>query len=415
MGRMVLVLLLITWVVAINAQDEWLIKAKWLFDGKDLYTDYAVILQGPNILAVGPYHTLKRTGLRERDLGAATLLPGLIEGHAHLLLHPYDETSWNDQVLRESVAERVVRAVNHAQATLHAGFTTVRDLGSEGAGYADVGLKQSINKGLIPGPRLLVAGPAIVATGSYGPKGFADHVQVPQGAEEADGANLIKVVRHQIGQGVDFIKVYVDYRWGPGGEARPTFTLGELKSIVEVAASSGRVVVAHASTAEGMRRAAEAGVASIEHGDEGHTEVYALMRKNNVALCPTLAAAEAISSYRGWQKGSDPEPERITQKKQAFKEALEAGVAILPGGDVGVFKHGDNVRELELMVEYGMSKDEVLKAVTSGSAKLLGLSRLGQLKPGYLADVVAVKGNPLVDIQALRQIIMVLKNGEVVK
>src|SRR5262249_10890996 len=151
----------------------------------------------------------------------ATLLPGLIEAHCHLLLHPYKETSWNDQVLRESLTVRVARATNHARDTLRAGFTTIRDLGTEGAGYADVGLKQAIDQGIISGPRMIVTTRAIVATGSYGPKGFAPHVRVPQGAEEADGETLRRVVRDQIGRGADWIKVYADYRWGPGGGARP--------------------------------------------------------------------------------------------------------------------------------------------------------------------------------------------------
>jgi imidazolonepropionase-like amidohydrolase len=202
-------------------------------------------------------------------------MPGMIEGHSHILLHPYNEVSWNDQVLKESQAERVIRAANHAKANLMAGFTTIRDLGSEGAGYADVGVKQSIEKGIIPGPRMLVAGPAIVATGSYGPKGFAPHVKVPLGANEADGIDaLIREVRRQIGGGADIIKVYADYRWGPNGEAMPTFTQEELEIIVDVASSSGRPVVAHAATAEGMRRAAMAGVQTIEHGDGGTPEVF---------------------------------------------------------------------------------------------------------------------------------------------
>lgn len=396
-------------------QEDTLWTARWLFDGQDLHTGYAVVVKGNRIQQVGSYASLRRAGLTEKNLGEATLMPGMMEGHAHLLLHPYNETSWNDQVLKESLAERVVRAVGHARTTLMAGFTTVRDLGSEGAGYADVGLKQSIDKGLIPGPRLLVAGPAIVATGSYGPKGFADHVDVPLGAEEADGDRLISVVRDQIGKGVDFIKVYADYRWGPQGEARPTFTLTELKTMVDVAASSGRVVVAHASTEEGMRRAAEAGVASIEHGDDGNREVYKLMREKQVALCPTLGAVEALAHYGGWKKGLDQDTERIKTKKRAFREALEAGVSILPGGDVGVFAHGDNVYELELMAEYGMSNLQVLRSVTSGSAQILGLKELGQLKTGFVADMIAVKGNPLADLSALKKVVLVMKDGQVYK
>jgi imidazolonepropionase-like amidohydrolase len=341
-------------------------------------------------------------------------MPGMIEGHSHILLHPYNEVSWNDQVLKESQAERVIRAANHAKANLMAGFTTIRDLGSEGAGYADVGVKQSIEKGIIPGPRMLVAGPAIVATGSYGPKGFAPHVKVPLGANEADGIDaLIREVRRQIGGGADIIKVYADYRWGPNGEAMPTFTQQELEIIVDVASSSGRPVVAHAATAEGMRRAAMAGVQTIEHGDGGTPEVFKLMADRGVALCPTLAAGDAILQYNGWKKGEEADPPRIVQKKKSFKQALEAGVTIVAGGDVGVFSHGTNVRELEMMVEYGMNVMDVLKSVTSGNANALKLEGMGYLKKGYLADIIAVEGMPEEDIKALRKVTMVMKNGEV--
>ncbi|RMF21527.1 MAG: amidohydrolase family protein, partial [Bacteroidetes bacterium] len=286
---------------ALTAQESGLLlRPQWLFDGQALHEGWEVWVEGAHIRAAGPVGTLPAPeGSEVLELQGQTLLPGLIEGHSHILLHPYDETSWNDQVLKESWAERVARATVHLRKNLEAGFTTLRDLGTEGAGYADVGLRESIEKGILRGPRLLVAGRAIVATGSYGPKGFAPHVHPPLGAEEADGDDLIRVVRDQIGHGVDFIKVYADYRWGPQGEARPTFTREELETIVRVAASSGRPVVAHAATAEGMRRAVLAGVQTIEHGDAGTPEVFRLMAERGVALCPTLAAADAVLQYRG--------------------------------------------------------------------------------------------------------------------
>jgi imidazolonepropionase-like amidohydrolase len=333
------------------------------------------------------------------------------------LLHPYDETSWNDQVLRESTAERVARAVNHARATLMAGFTTVRDLGSEGAGYADVGLKEAINKGVIPGPRMLVAGPAIVATGSYGPKGFSPEWPVHLGAEVADGVDgITRVTRDQIGKGADFIKIYADYRWGPNGEAMPTFTEEEIARIVSIASSSGRPVVAHAATAEGMRRAVMGGVETIEHGDGGTPEVFRLMKDRGVAFCPTLAAGDAILQYGGWRKGTDPEPERIRRKRESFRAALDAGVPICMGGDVGVYTHGTNAREVELMVDYGMRPADALMAVTSANARFFHLDdRLGSIRAGMLADLVAFDGDPTTDITALQRVLLVMKDGQIVR
>ncbi len=402
---------------SITAQQIKVLVPDRVFDGEQVHEGWAVRVEGNLIAAVGPAKEILQ-GYRgiPTELPGTTLMPGMIEGHSHVLLHPYDEVSWNDQVLKESPAERAIRAALHAEANLMAGFTTIRDLGSEGAGYADVGVKQSIEKGIIAGPRMLVAGPAIVATGSYGPKGFAPHVKVPLGAHEADGIdNLIREVRRQIGGGADIIKVYADYRWGPNGEAMPTFTQQELGIIVEVANSSGRPVVAHAATAEGMRRAARAGVQTIEHGDGGTPDVFQLMADRGVALCPTLAAGDAILQYNGWKKGEEADPPRIVQKKKSFMQAREAGVAIVAGGDVGVFTHGTNARELEMMVEYGMNTTDVLKAVTSGNAKILQLEGLGQLKEGFTADIIAVEGKPEQDIRALRKVVMVMKNGEVYK
>jgi imidazolonepropionase-like amidohydrolase len=390
---------------------------QFVFDGERLHSGWSVLVRGDRIEAAGPAGSVARNGAKEVRLPGLTLLPGLIEGHSHLLLHPYNETSWNDQVLREPLSYRVARAVTHAERTLMAGVTTVRDLGTEGAGYADVGLKRAIEEGLIPGPRMLVAGPAMVATGSYGPKGFATEVRVPQGAEEADGIEgVTRVARDQIGHGVDFIKIYADYRWGPGGEARPTFTLDEIARIVEVAKSSGRPVVAHAGTAEGMRRAALGGVETVDHGDEGTPEVWKLMVEKQVAYCPTLAAPEATAQYAGWKKGVDPEPARLARKRETFKAALASGVKMCFGGDVGVYPHGDNVRELELMVQWGMTPLAATIAATSGNATTFHLDdRVGRVREGLLADLIAVDGDPTKDIGALRRVKFVMKNGRVYK
>ncbi|SDB55197.1 Imidazolonepropionase [Flavobacteriaceae bacterium MAR_2010_188] len=395
---------------------QTLLKPDRVFDGIEMHEGWVVLVEGNKIVQVGKESEIKTTSVTTViDLKGKTLMPGLIEGHSHLLLHPYNETSWNDQVLKESPVERAIRGTVAAKNSLMAGVTTMRDLGSEGAGYTDVYLKKSIEDSIVIGPRLLVAGPAIVATGAYGPKGFHDGVTVPLGAEEASGDQVISVVRRQLGNGADLIKIYSDYRWRSGEESQATFTLNEIEKMVETAESAGRYVVAHASTPEGMRRAVLGGVETIEHGDGGTIEIFKLMKEKGVALCPTLAAGDAILQYEGWNKTSDPEPARITEKKKSFKMALDAGVEIVFGGDVGVFTHGENYKELELMVEYGMKPLQVLKSATSLNAKVFHLKNLGEIKTNYLADLIAVEGNPVEDINTLRNVSFVMKDGKIYK
>lgn len=400
-----------------QALDSFILfKPTHLFDGENIHTGWGALVYKDKIIAVGELSALQnRSPLKTIELKGQTLLPGLVEGHSHLLLHPYNETKWDEQVLQESEAERVARAVVHARLTLMAGFTTVRDLGTEGAGYADVGIKTAIEKGIIPGPRMIIATRAIVATGSYGPKTKNNNHQIIRGAAEADGVEgLTTEIRRQIGEGADLIKLYADYRWGLNKTPAPTFTTEELRTAVLVASSAGRKVVIHASTAEGMKRAAEVGVNTIEHGDNGNSEVFDLMIKNNVALCATLSAAEANASYEGWKKQSMPPTDRIAIKKKSFQLALKKGVKICFGGDVGVYAHGDNAREMELMVEYGMSALEVLRSATSTNADVFGYNdQIGRLKAGMLADIVAVEGNPAEDISAIRKTRLVMKDGKI--
>src|SRR5688500_14371033 len=385
----------------------YLLKPARVFDGESAHPhdNWAVLVRGQKIEAVGPTAGIRTPAdAKVIELAGLTLMPGLIEAHSHVLLHPYSETVWNDQVARESLSLRVARATNHLRNTLRAGFTTVRDLGTEGAAYADVGLKQAVEQGIIPGPRMLVTTRAIVATGSYGPKGFASEWRVPQGAEEADGVDsLTRVVRDQIGHGADWIKIYADYRWGTQG-ATPTFSLDELKLVVETAKSANVPVAAHATTAEGMRRATLAGVETIEHGDGGTPEVFQLMKERGVAFCPTLSTFAVAKLGNG------------DRKRAAFKAALAAGVTISSGSDVGVFAHGDNAKEIEAMVDFGMPLIDAIRSATSTTARVLHMAdKIGSVKQGLFADLIAVEGDPTSDIKALRRVKFVMKDGTVYK
>jgi len=388
-----------------------------VFDGKEIHADWVVAVDSNQITYAGPLERLKKAGAYITiKLEGKTVMPGLIEGHSHLLLHPYNETDWNDQVLKESPVERAIRGVVHAEKTLLAGVTAMRDLGSEGAGYTDIYLKKSIDEGLVPGPRTLMAGPAIVATGAYGPKGFHDGVQVPLGAVPVTGKDrAMEEVRTQLGNGANLIKIYADYRWGKDEPSQPTFLQEEIDAMVATATTAGRYVVAHASTPEGMRRAIMGGVETIEHGDGGTAEIFELMKTKGIALCPTLAAGDAIEQYKGWQKGKEPDPERIAKKKKSFALALESGVEIVFGGDVGVFTHGENYRELELMVDYGMKPLQALQSATSVNARILHFQELGMIQEGYLADIIAVEGNPVQDISRMRRVKFVMKDGSIYK
>lgn len=389
-----------------------LLEPDAVFDGQTMQRGWKVLVRDGRIEAAGP--NVGATDAEPLSLKGQTLLPGLIEGHGHLFLHPYNEAKWDDQVLHEQLALRTARAVAQAKATLRAGVTTFRDLGTEGAGYADVGLKQAIDQGIVEGPRLIVATKALVAAGAYGPKGFEPGVEVSQGAAEASGVDgVVAEVRRQIAAGADVIKFYADYRWRPGEDSRPTFSEAELTAGIAAAHDAGRQVAVHASTPEGMRRAVAAGTDTIEHGYGGTPEVFRAMKAKGVGYCPTLAAVDATSRYAGWT-GGDPAPARVIEARQALARARAAGVAICMGGDVGVFPHGDNVREAELMARAGMPALDVLRAATSGNAAILKLPDRGRIAPGLLADLIAVEGDPVRDLSALRKVTLVMKGGAIV-
>jgi imidazolonepropionase-like amidohydrolase len=402
-----------------SAQTDsfYLLKPDRVFDGEAMHTGWVVLVHKNKIEQAGDMSFKLPANTRVIELKGATLLPGLIEGHSHLFLHPYNEVSWNDQVLKESRAERTARAVVHANSTLMAGFTTLRDLGTEGAMYDDVGLKTAITKGIIPGPRMIVSTRAIVAKGAYGPAyGNAD-LNLPQGAAEAGNKEeLENEIRTQISKGADFIKIYADYGIGKNGAVAPTFSDDELKAAVAIAKSTGRQIVIHATSAEGMQRGIEAGVATIEHGDNGTEEIFRLMKEKGIALCPTLAAVDAYRQYDGWRKGIDPEPSSVMNKRKSFAAALKSGVTICMGGEVGVYSHGDNAREMEMMVEYGMKAIDVLKSSTSINADVFSYSNeVGRIKKNLFADIIAVTGDPSADIKNIRKIVFLMKDGKIYK
>lgn len=391
----------------------------WTGEG-EAHTGWAVLVVKGRIQAVGPASSIQAPADAERiDLPGATLLPGLIDLHSHVLLHPYNETVWDDQVMKEPLEYRTLRAARHAADTLQAGFTTLRDLGTEGAGYADVSIKRAIDEGIIAGPHLFIATRAIVASHTYGPKAksYRDDIAVPQGAQEATGVDEVtRAVREQSARGADWIKLYGDYRTGIDGSARPTFTMDELKAAVQAAHLTGRKVAVHASTDDAIRMATLAGADTIEHGYGATEATFRLMAERKVAYIPTLTAPESTGEhFQKHVRGGAPTA-AMQDAARAFGLARKVGVIIGNGSDVGVFAHGDNVRELAWMVKLGMKPVEALRAATVVAADILGKStELGQLKPGLVADVIAVTGDPTVDISAAGKVRFVAKSGVVVR
>lgn len=402
------------------AADQLLLPDRvWTADGDAVHSGWAVLVHDGAIAEVGPPSSINAAESAERiALPGTTLMPGLIDLHSHLFLHPYSETPWNDQVLGEPQDFRTIEATLHAKATLMSGFTTLRDLGTEGAGYADVSVKRAIEQGLIPGPRLFIATRAIVATASYGPgpRGFRPDLDLPQGAQSVTGADdAAAAVREQAARGADWIKLYADYRIGADGQTAPTFSPAELKSIVETAHRIGRPVAAHAASDDGVRMAVDAGVDSIEHGYGASAATFALMKQRGVAYQPTLTAVDATAEYfEHYEPGKSPPTPRMREAEKAFRSALKAGVTIGNGSDVGVFAHGSNWREPVAMVRDGMTPLQALHAATDVAARILRQQKkFGRIAPGLRADLVAFEGDPTATITDLQRPAFVMKDGVV--
>lgn len=375
-----------------------------------------VLVEGDRIMAVGA-SVQRPAGAELIDLGDSTLLPGLIDVHVHLFLHPGAEDL---QTVEESVPQRTIRAILAAKDDLMAGFTAERDMGTEGAGSADTAVRDAINSGSVPGPRLRICGNAVDILGGHeDANGFNPAQHVLSNATYADGAQeLIAVIRQQHKEGSDFVKIYETGpdRMRDGVLHTPyQYTAAELKAAVDEAARLGGSVAVHAMGEPGTLYAAQAGVASIDHATQLSEETMRIMKAKHIPAVPTFTVFEYFAQSTADRPGRDERP-LLEYKIKEFSKQVAAGIPFAVGSDVGPFPHGTQAREFELMVKYGMKPLAVLQADMINGARLLGWDgQIGALKPGYYADVVAVPGSPLDDITVLEHVSFVMKGGVVAK
>jgi len=400
-----------------------LIRAARLIDGRSEQTrrNQAVLVVGERIKEVGPADELARKAGQAQviDLGDATLLPGLIDNHTHVLLQgDITAADYDEQLLKESTPYRTIRATVAARTALMNGFTTIRDLETEGAMYADVDVKTAIQRGVIPGPRMYVATRAMAPTGMYPLLGYSWELRMPEGVQIVDGADDIRrAVREEVKYGADWIKFYADrkYYWDEKKGRLASwvnFSDEEAKALVDEAHRIGRKVAAHAIGWDGIDAALRAGVDTIEHGDGLTDDLLDRLVKQNVFWCPTIYVGVYVAEGRGgiW-------PRMVELEKQAFARALRKRARISFGTDVGGFAWTENeAKEFGFMVRYGMTPMQAIQSATTTAAALLGESQnLGELAAGHYADVVAVDGDPLQDIARLEHVRFVMKGGQVFK
>lgn len=399
------------------------VQAGRLFDGKSdrLLTNQVVVIEGDRIRQVGPRGSVQvPAGATVIDLSRATVLPGLIDAHTHMLLHPGDaKRPYRDQFLKESWQYRTLYGAVNARKDLEAGFTSARDLGTDGAMYSDVDIRDAINNGLIPGPRMQVATRSLVGTTCcFIIEGYSPQVTVPSAAQEVDSPDAARtVVRDQIKHGADVIKIFATRRWfiTEKGELKsvPTLSLPEMKAIVDEAHSQFLKVACHAYSGEGLHNCIDAGVDSIEHGIDLDDVAAQEMAAKGIFYVPTLDVYNLPSMEASIE---DPHSVRHALQEASFRRALARGVKIVEGTDVGPLPHGENAAEFEYLVKFGMKPVDALKAGTSVAAQLMGWEdRVGSIEAGKFADLVAVEGDPLADITQLAHVKFVMKGGEIVR